>query len=193
MPTTSLYTEKGTEWGTGQAQGQSRWHTLLPSELSSLGPFNSVSEPAIFCSYQPLWFKWVKGLMAITDTEEKGQLDFTLMKNEHPSLLLEFWKYIQSLFSEEKEVSFTVQYPNSPQISLCLKIYYHCKPSFQNLLGLLSKVFFIIFDGENNGWHSPRWTKSVGDVLSTYYNERFQTKYWKQLRILKSKQWIAGQ
>lgn len=28
-------------------------------------------------------------MMAITDTEEKGQLDFTVMKNEYPSPLLE--------------------------------------------------------------------------------------------------------
>lgn len=28
-------------------------------------------------------------MMAITDTEEEGQLDFTIMKNEHPSPLLE--------------------------------------------------------------------------------------------------------
>lgn len=57
-------------------------------------------------------------MMAITDTEEKGQLDFTVMKNEYPSPLLELWKYIQSLFSEEKEVSFRVQYPNSTEMSL---------------------------------------------------------------------------
>lgn len=57
-------------------------------------------------------------MMAITDTEEEGQLDFTIMKNEHPSPLLELWKYIQSLFSEEKDVSFRVHYSNSTQMSL---------------------------------------------------------------------------